>query len=311
MVSTENTVTSSSSVPTCTDMCAILDVDPVSRVVTHLPSGRSTSVGPRDSGAAALSLWLYAVVHAGNPGLLTTPEVQTDQDFIGALVDSSGDSRISVDLDSTGWDELHGVRLTLTEQDRVADNPDQVLIPCTRPFLTPGFVMYVHDPGGYDQMLQGVRVYIGLKEPSVAQSVWSRIVENLDAEGISYRCKILARRSSYPRTDSVVCYLADRDDEAISLIKKIVESLSPEDLVATSPMCTPLAPGLTMARNVIDPRIRQEVSFGQHRCALLAEAIMRCLDDGDDLAQACRDICVEANADPDDLSRNLLIPGQR
>lgn len=311
MVGTENTATSSSSAPTCTDMCSILDVDPVARVVTHLPSGRSTSVGPRDSGAAALGLWLYAVVHAGNPALMTTQGAQTDQELIGALVESSGGSRIAVDLDSTGWDELHGVRLTLTDQDRVENNPDQVLIPCTRPFLTPGFVMYVHDSGDYDQMLQGVRLYIGLKEPRVAQNVWSRIVEKLDAEGISYRCKILAQRSSYPRTDSVVCYLARRADEAIDIIKGILGSLSPEDVVATSPMCAPLAPGLTMARNVIDPRVRQEVSFGQHRCALLAEAIMRRLDDGEDFAQAFRDTCVEANADPDDLSRNLLIPEQR
>lgn len=302
---------STSPAPTCTDICAVLDVDPIARTVMHTSSGYSTSVEDRNSSVADLNIWLYSIVHAGNPALMTAIGAQMDHELIDILAESSGDSRIAVDLDSTGRDELHGVRLMLTDADRVEGHPDQVMVPCTRPFLTPGFVMYVHDAGGYDHAVRGVRLYIGLREPEVAHHIWCRIIEALDDADMCYRCKILARRSSYPRTDSVVCYLTDQVDKATDIVKGIVEDLSSEDVVTTSPMCTPIAPGLTMARNVIDPRIHQEVSFGQHRCALLAEAILRCMDDGEDLVQAFRDVCVEANADPDDLSSNLLVPERR
>lgn len=302
-------MTASQPVPTVRRIADMFLIDNAERTVTYLPDGSRTVVGEDPAAPSLLTLWLYTIVHVGNRSH-SSRSVRAQEEADPSLLASASHNRVPVPLDPVGDDEVHGVRLALSDHDRVPGEDRQVLIPCTRPRLTPGFVMHVHDvigdrgngPG------DGIRVYIGVRDLATASQVWTRLTTALDAINLSYRCKVLSSPSAYPRSDSVVCYLlGQRRDEGLSIIHEVVAELSSDSLVEQSPLCRVLSPGLATADNVLDPRLTTEVSFGQHRCSLIATAVMRVLNDGEDLESALTDLFLEANVDPDDVSRNAVV----
>jgi hypothetical protein len=133
--------------------------------------------------------------------------------------------------------------------------------------LSPGF--YFVKGGKPSNGQKTVRVYWNVG-PTQAAEWLEEITSEMRDRSISYSCKVLADPAAYNRCDSAVLYLG-REDYLLAvpvlqkLHQKVREGLRPETPVFTCP----IAPGLAVAEQP-----DTNLSFGQHRCQLLAEGLV-------------------------------------
>jgi hypothetical protein len=104
----------------------------------------------------------------------------------------------------------------------------------------------------------------------------------LNAAGVAFRAKVLSVPAAYFRADAGVLYLARDDfDRTKTLLPELHRVLS-RHLRPTTPMFTKrLARGLAVAEDPSDGR-----SFGQHRCELVADGLVRAFESGHTSATA-------------------------
>jgi hypothetical protein len=115
-----------------------------------------------------------------------------------------------------------------------------------------------------------VRFYWHLR-PEAAAPYIGAVTAALNARGVPFRTKVLNEPGAYLRADAGVLYLGRRHfrmigDAIAQIHRTIVSGLRPEVPRFTKR----LAPGLGLAE---DPS--NELSFGQHRCRLVARAAWR------------------------------------
>ena len=104
---------------------------------------------------------------------------------------------------------------------------------------------------------------------------WIRaLTGRFNAAGVAFHAKVLTDPASYVRADAGVLYVERRDvARAMDLLPDLHVCARP-GLRSTTPMFTKrLAPGLAVAEDPGDGR-----SFGQHRCQLIAEALVRAFE---------------------------------
>ena len=188
----------------------------------------------------------------------------------------------SVDGDVATFGVL-GLRMTASLDALVCDQPIEagaivsVWMPNERRASSPGFWSLfgrIHPPDREDTRL--VRCYWNLCAAGAPQLVRT-LGKGLDDAGVAYRLKLLSAPHEYrERADTAVLYL-ERDDweasaEAIVRAHEAVSGLV-ED---ASPLFTRrVAPGLATADDPGDL-----ISFGQHRCDLVAEGLVRAWEAG-------------------------------
>ena len=117
----------------------------------------------------------------------------------------------------------------------------------------------------------GLRIYWNVQQAGAAP-LMAALTRHFNRFQIPFRFKCVHRAGHFARLDAAVLYL-DRSYWAFAapVLRHIVDDVG-EGLAAGTPLfARPLAPGLALAE---DPPGGS--SFGQHRCALLAEAIERC-----------------------------------
>ncbi|UQN08022.1 lanthionine synthetase LanC family protein [Deinococcus sp. QL22] len=137
--------------------------------------------------------------------------------------------------------------------------------------VSPGFYMALSDqPLIWDGDETLIRVYWNLR-PEAAALLVSSVTTRLNAESIGFRLKVLTAPTQYLRCDAGVLYFLKKDyARAASLLPNICQELG-EGLKKETPSFTKvLASGVGLAE---DPG--QGESFGQHRCQLLAEGLIR------------------------------------
>ena len=284
-----------------------------------LSAGGHERTAPDSPAALAeLTAWLYAVLHAGNPAVFAPASLLADPEFeerVRAAVPDPGllvpVQRVAEDGRGGAFAELHRVRLALTADQLVReDGTDLARVSCLRPNLTPGFFMYLHETGAGAAPAGAVtRYYLGGTDPDAALALWARSVERLVAAGLNFRTKILSRRAAYPRNDATVYYV--HGDTAA--FEGVMAGLLAEEGAAgpASPLCAPHPCGLHTAHEPVDPRPgHQQRSYGEHRCAAIAEAVVRAVRGEADFPRALADAFADANIDPDDVARNRVDPGQ-
>jgi hypothetical protein len=206
-----------------------------------------------------------------------------------------------------------GLRMTAPLSELVTDGPRVpgatvgVWMPNERRASAPGFwLMFgrVHPPDLDDSRI--VRVYWNLCADGAPKLVRA-LGAGLDDAGVGYRLKLLSAPHHYrKRTDTAVLYL-ERNDweagaEAIARAQHAVAQwLDPETPVFTRR----IAPGLATAD---DPG--GAVSFGQHRCGLVADGLIRVWEEGRTTIRD-RVAAIEAafEAASIDLARPHLQPG--
>nr|WP_240449290.1 T3SS effector HopA1 family protein [Streptomyces harenosi] len=191
--------------------------------------------------------------------------------------------------------------------DRSGDATATVLLPSGFPALSPGFLVTQGTrplPPGNPASLR--RLYLSLRAAADAPAVWATVLGALEETGVPYRAKAASVAWFYPRTDAVTVYVDARHLERASaaLLPRLrrQEGLEP----ATSLLCERLAPGIAVASEPDDPRPgRRGLSFGEHRCSLLAHALVDARMRGAAWREVLPPVLEAANVDPDEPWRNL------
>jgi hypothetical protein len=150
-----------------------------------------------------------------------------------------------------------------------------------------------------------VRLYWHLKAESAV--TWMReLTHRLNAAEIAFRAKVLSVPAAYFRADAGVLYLARSDFERTKALLPELHRTVSQDLRPMTPMFTKrLARGLAAADDPGDGR-----SFGQHRCELVADGLVRAFEAGRTSAGARTDAVAERFAEEGlDVARPWLNPG--
>lgn len=181
-------------------------------------------------------------------------------------------------------------------------------LPAIRPALSPGFYLVNGSAGGPVDAAHLLRVYLHIDESSMAPAVWHAVLVYLEGNGATYRAKVLAKASGYPRRDAIVVYLGKEAWPHVAGVIASVQHLpgrNPEYSVLT----VSIAEGVACAWEPQDARIGWDrMSFGQHRTAIIAAAISSHVFDGADLHAAVADALIEGNVDPAAPHRNSESP---
>ena len=156
--------------------------------------------------------------------------------------------------------------------------PVDVRFPTARPYASPGFFLVSGTAGlavGHDI----VRWYLDL-ESSATPGVLRTLVRELDGAGLRYTFKVLSDPAEYPRPDAAVLYASRAD---LARVHAVVLDLHDEDPGGFRP-ATPMfsrrvRDGIGIAED--PPHATVPLSFGQHRCRLVAKGLIDAGADAD------------------------------
>ncbi|MFK0224070.1 T3SS effector HopA1 family protein [Streptomyces vinaceus] len=184
-----------------------------------------------------------------------------------------------------------------------------VEMPAARPALSPGFFLAdgSHGRPGRTALL---RLYVHVSDSDSAPGAWNSALSRLESEGVRYRAKILSSPQLFPRTDSLVIYLGP---DAWQITTGLVGTLEllPGVRPTTSVFARCLAPGVAMAWEPADGRLgRAHLSYGQHRSAALADALIRHATgkNSSTLDQLVHQSLFDAGIDPKSPEQNIDSP---
>ena len=160
----------------------------------------------------------------------------------------------------------------------------ELLLPRLRPQLSLGYLFALGAKDIADDTPTLVRLYWHLT-PSIAAQWLSEAATRLDELGVGHHLKVLDEPGAFVRCDAAVIYLPapelQKAQPALhALQRRLVAHLHP-----VVPAWT-----LRLARGVgaaVDPR--SNTSFGQHRCQILAEALLSAHDSGSKAPEPCLD----------------------
>jgi len=144
-------------------------------------------------------------------------------------------------------------------------------LPKELPHISPGYYMVLGDQSAAsDKEDRLVRLYWNLTADGAAAFVGAATTL-LNGAGVFFRLKVLNDQRSYARCDAGVIYL-QRDDyvSAAGIISRIHADVARFLKPATPVFTKVLAPGCGLAEDT-----GRAESFGEHRCRLLAEGMVR------------------------------------
>lgn len=147
-----------------------------------------------------------------------------------------------------------------------------VRFPAQRPFASTGFFSVTGAAGAHGSHDGLVRCYLNLNADS-ACAAFAQLVRDLDRRGIPFSAKVANNDEGFDRPDSAVLYV-ERPylGEARSAIGDI-RRRRPDAFDAAVPAFTlAVAPGVGLADE--PSQALGPLSFGQHRCALIADALV-------------------------------------
>jgi hypothetical protein len=160
------------------------------------------------------------------------------------------------------------------------------------------------DDGGRVEIL---RLYWHLTAEIAA--TWMReLTHGLNAADVAFRAKVLSVPAAYFRADAGVLYLSTSDFGRTQHLLLELHRTVAQHLRPATPMLTKrLARGLAAAEDPADGR-----SFGQHRCQLVAEGLLRAFERGRTSAAARTEVVARRFAEEGlDVTRPWLNPGSR
>ena len=145
--------------------------------------------------------------------------------------------------------------------------------------MLPGYYMVLGDA---DQRSNDVGAPVGIVRfywhlTAKASPLWiAELTQRFNTAGVAFHAKVQSDPNAYNRADAGVLYVAQVDlAAAMALLPGLHAAVSPQ-LRPSTPMFTKrLARGLATAEDPGDGR-----SFGQHRCQLVAEGLVRAFEAG-------------------------------
>ena len=305
------------------DLGAVLDAVQIESPERYLVRGEARDLreAPKPpDGSPALPNILESDLYAGlytRPGVAShTPiDPMAQRDLVAALslantgrgtweprwrigeVDEDG--RVAVTRDAiTFWVDPTGLR---PRDGRVAPGEwCRVRVAKELRGLMPGFYMAIGDPDEDDRRDDDeplLRLYWHLT-PEAAVAYMAEVTTHLNAAGVPFRTKVLNEPSAYLRADAGVLYFGRRHYGRLrAAIGRVYEAVSGGLRPDVPLFARKLAPGLGLAE---DPR--NGLSFGQHRCQIVAKALWRAFEQGETSrearAEALASAFREAGLDP-------------
>jgi hypothetical protein len=140
--------------------------------------------------------------------------------------------------------------------------------------MSPGFYMASGEHAMPDEAQPVRRLYFNLTTAGAVRFV-ATAVESFNAAGVPFTLKALSDPADYVRCDVAVLYLNDSTQDVTALVRRLHREIASELGLRVPALTRRLAPGVGFAE---DPGERK--SFGQHRCRLLAEAILQAHERG-------------------------------
>ncbi|RZS91374.1 hypothetical protein EV189_0615 [Motilibacter rhizosphaerae] len=231
----------------------------------------------RDDDLPRLTRHLYRTHYLGGEGEAAGAAPAADTGLLTALRRADGGRSCWEPgwawHDSTGLlVERRGIvlRASLDEVRASSGGGLDVRFPTARPYASPGFFLV----SGRAGLARGslVRTYVAVR-PDAAPALLDALVGGLDALGMRFTCKVLSSLAAYPRPDAAVLYV-DRGDlpAAWPVVRGAHAALAAGVDDRVPALARRLARGLAVAE---DPSQEHgPVSFGQHRCGLLARGLL-------------------------------------
>ncbi|MEU6893022.1 T3SS effector HopA1 family protein [Streptomyces sp. NPDC046557] len=252
---------------------------------------------------------LYETFHVGHAFTEDRPRTYRDPWLEQQLSEATphDTTMATARLDGDGLVLVDGVRVRVPEPDVVAT---RVRMPARRPGLSPGFFL-VDGSRGHSARRPLLRVYVHVRTPEEAVRTWGDVLRALERDGVPYRAKVTSSRRLFPRRDGLVVYLGENAWHAASVVADAVTRPATHHLTApTSSFTRELAPGISIAWEPEDTRPGMRgMSFGQHRAAALADALLEHADGNGRALHAClREQLAAANIDQETLYRNVDSP---
>lgn len=298
------------------DQVAVVDGGLKAETAGEVYEANSPQALGRKLGAA-----LYQTLHTGRDKPLDVMmRSWRDRAFDAALDEATGLRTMSLPGRLTDVREDHtivevdGLRVrtphdVLTE--RSGDTAD-IILPCARPGLSPGFFLATSSAGASARTGPILRLYGRLDGPDSAPAVWRELVTFLADAGIPWRAKISSSPLLYPRNDAVVVHLTR---PGWRVAQECAELLQSTGLLGegTSPFTHAITASVGCAFEPDDPRpSRREMSFGQHRTQVFADALVEhaVLPDSEQepLTEFIGAAFIDAGIDPNEPARNLASP---
>jgi hypothetical protein len=175
--------------------------------------------------------------------------------------------------------------------------------------VSPGFYMALSDEPFAEQPHQPmVRFYWSLSADAAVPFV-RRATALLNAARLPFRLKVLNDPGRFDRCDAGVVYVRKQDYAGVvDVLARVYGEVAGQLKTAVPAFAKLLAPGLGLAE---DPRQNGQ-SFGQHRCRLLADGILRAHERGRKRLDERMAVVEERFAeDGIDLNRPYLNPGSQ
>jgi hypothetical protein len=176
----------------------------------------------------------------------------------------------------------HGVTLHVRQEEYrthgVEGSRVLVRFPTARPYLTPGFAT-ISGKAGLAVGTDIVDWYLDIL-PNAAPDLLRALIQSLDGSGTRYTVKILDDPARYPRPDAAVLHASRRDVATVHRAVLDLHETSPEWFRPEIPLFT-LRAGVGIGVAEHPPRRTIPLSFGQHRCRVLAKGIVDAGPDAD------------------------------
>ncbi|MFJ3310086.1 T3SS effector HopA1 family protein [Streptomyces sp. NPDC086549] len=276
--------------------------------------------------AKKLAAGLYQILHMGRSEPLTSrPRSFRDRDLDHRLAGAMPHERTRTQALIHTYPpehnetivELDGLRVrmppeaVITPLPETPPGPVTVTLPAARPGLSPGFFL-ADGSLGNERSGDMLRLYVHLTHPEAAPDAWHTVLTHLEQAGLPYRAKVSSSPHLYPRRDALVVYLGPRAQHAVFALAERLKGLDGVG-ESTSPFTREVAPGIGVAWEPTDRRAGHKgQSFGEHRTAILAEALVQhaLLSDEDRTvaAEMVASAFLDASIDPLDPARNLSSP---
>ena len=175
--------------------------------------------------------------------------------------------------------------------------------------VSPGYYVALSDvPLSWDGTQILVRLYWNVRSETAARLVQSA-TSRFNGVRLPFRLKVLSESGHYRRCDAGVLYILKSDYDVAAPLLAAIHADIEDGLNPGTPMFTKwLAPGVGLAE---EPG-QEGASFGQHRCRLLAEGMVRAYEGGETSPEARLDVVINRFGEAGiDLEHPYLNPGSR
>lgn len=266
-------------------MDVLRELRPVDERTFNLGEQQFGARKPKRHDITQLQRTLYELYQAGRP--VRSVAVASHSGFVSDLVSShcvqstleSGWRVVIAESEDSCMVEKDGLRVWVDRHRHVVGGVTpgigsmvSLRLPPSRPNISAGFLTVVSGKGLPDTPVLG-RFYCNLKSSAVGEFL-ERTTSYLERLGLRYSIKTLNRPEDYGRWDGTVVYAPLEDEQSVAgALSEITFGLKSKVNEQTPAFALKLRPGLAFAQEPVQEGA-QKVSFGQHRCQILAEALL-------------------------------------